>query len=177
MCDANEGVTDQDCQLINYVIESGRGLLIVFNKQDCITDENSYQLEHSIDKRLNFINFTKPMFCAAKYNKGLTKIMRQVNEIHYNTQKTFTTSALTTWLNKAQAEHEPPMINSRRIKLRFAHMSKGYPPYIVIHGKQVTKLPNHYKRYLENSLRNYFNLTGIPIRLSFNQDHNPYADS
>ena len=135
MCDSCEGITDQDCQLINFVIESGRGLIIALNKSDSIDLNNQYELNYSIDKKLSFVNFTQPIFCSAKQKTGIAKIMKLVKNTYLNSQKTFSTAILTKWLIQAQEEHQPPMINSRRIKLRFAHMSNGYPPYVVIHGK------------------------------------------
>lgn len=176
MCDAADGITDQDCQLINFVIESGRGLIIAMNKADIIDENNQYELNYSIDKRLSFVNFTQLVFCIAQQKKGIGKIMQLVKKTYLNGQKKFSTAVLTQWLIKAQEAHQPPMINSRRIKLRFAHMSNGFPPYIVIHGKQIDSLPTHYKRYLENSLRKTFDLQGIPVRITFTQDNNPYIN-
>lgn len=175
MCDATEGVTDQDCQLMRSIIEAGRGLVIVINKQDALTDEMRYPLQYSIDDRLGFVKFADIHHCSAIQKTGINRIMNSVKKAYISAQKTFSTSQLTKWLEQAQSDHPPPMINGRRIKLRFAHMSAGYPPYIVIHGKQTTALPKHYKRYLENAYRQYFKVSSIPIRMTFKQDDNPYA--
>jgi GTP-binding protein len=70
----------------------------------------------------------------------------------------------------------PAMVRGHAAKLRFAHPAGESPPTIIIHGTRVKSLPDHYKRYLENFLRQRFKLTGTPLRLEFRQGENPYAD-
>ena len=172
--DATEGVTDQDCQLIRCVIEAGRGLVIALNKSDALIEDQRYHLERSVDDRLNFIHYCDHHLCSGKQHRGLHRIMQSVKRAYLSTQKRPSTSALTTCLEQAQINHPPPMIKGRRIKLRFAHLSSGSPPYIVIHGKQTDALPKAYHRYLENTFRKHFKLKNMPIRLSFRSDSNPY---
>lgn len=172
--DATEGVTDQDCQLIRCVIEAGRGLVIALNKSDALIEDQRYHLERSVDDRLNFIHYCDHHLCSGKLRRGLNRIMLSVKGAYLSTQKRPSTSALTDCLEQAQINHPPPTIKGRRIKLRFAHLSSGSPPYIVIHGKQTDALPKAYHRYLENTFRKHFKLKGMPIRLSFRSDSNPY---
>ena len=72
---------------------------------------------------------------------------------------------LTQILEDAVGEHAPPMVNNRRIKLRYAHLGGANPPIIVIHGNQIEKVPKSYVRYLENTYRRVLKLVGTPIRI------------
>ena len=86
-----------------------------------------------------------------------------------------TTSLLTRILQMATDEHQPPMIGGRRIKLKYAHPAVYNPPIIVVHGNQMDKLPDSYKRYLSNYYRKSLKIIGSPIRLLFQEGSNPFA--
>ncbi|MFG0418894.1 ribosome biogenesis GTPase Der, partial [Pseudomonas sp. zjy_8] len=74
----------------------------------------------------------------------------------------------------AVSEHQPPMVNGRRIKLRYAHLGGANPPLIVIHGNQTDSIPKSYSRYLENTYRRVLKLVGTPIRIEYKGGENPY---
>jgi len=84
------------------------------------------------------------------------------------------TNRLTQILEDAVGEHAPPMVNNRRIKLRYAHLGGANPPIIVIHGNQIEKVPKSYVRYLENTYRRVLKLVGTPIRIEFKGGENPF---
>ena len=78
-------------------------------------------------------------------------------------------------MQQAVTDHVPPMVNGRRIKLRYAHPGGQNPPTIVIHGKQTKKLPAHYSRYLEKTFRSLLKLEGTPVRIELRSDENPFT--
>jgi GTP-binding protein len=78
-------------------------------------------------------------------------------------------------MESAQEEHQPPLVRGRRVKLKFAHAGGYNPPLIVVHGNQVTDLPNSYKRYLINYFRKSLKLMGTPIKVEFREGKNPFA--
>ena len=86
------------------------------------------------------------------------------------------TNALTKILEGAVFDHPPPMVNGRRIKLRYAHAGGQNPPLIIIHGNQTGDVPNSYRRYLEKVYRRELQLEGTPVRIEFRTSQNPYAD-
>ncbi|MDH3401317.1 MAG: ribosome biogenesis GTPase Der, partial [Chromatiales bacterium] len=81
---------------------------------------------------------------------------------------------LTRVLEQAVIEHQPPLVNGRRIKLRYAHQGGRNPPVVVIHGNQTERLPDTYKRYLINTFRKHLQLVGTPLRLELKSTDNPY---
>lgn len=84
------------------------------------------------------------------------------------------TPVLTRILKEATDAHQPPLVNGRRIKLKYAHQGGRNPPVVVIHGVQTDVLPNAYKRYLMNYFRDKLGLKGTPIRLEFKSPVNPF---
>ena len=90
-----------------------------------------------------------------------------MNAAYESATRKLNTNALTRILEGAVYDHAPPMINGRRIKLRYAHAGGQNPPLIVIHGNQTGKVPNSYQRYLEKVFRRELKLVGTPVRIEF----------
>jgi GTP-binding protein len=78
-------------------------------------------------------------------------------------------------LEDAMLANPPPVVRGRQVRLRYAHQGGRYPPLIVVHGGQAERLPDHYKRYLENSFRTALKLTGTPVRVALRTGDNPFA--
>jgi GTP-binding protein len=98
-----------------------------------------------------------------------------VNRAFESAFRRLSTPVLTKMLEDALSEHQPPMVQGRRIKLRYAHMGGVNPPLIVIHGNQTDNVPGSYKRYLENIFRRIMKLEGTPLRIEFKTSDNPFA--
>src|SRR5690606_41303641 len=81
---------------------------------------------------------------------------------------------ITQILNDATDAHQPPMVQGRRIKMRYAHMGGQNPPTMVIHGNKVLKTPADYRRYLENVFRKVYKLEGTPVKIEFINYENPF---
>ncbi len=173
--DAREGVTDQDLGLLGFVVEAGRALVIAINKWDGLTDEHKQEVKRELNYRLAFANFAKVHFISALHGSGVGKLFDAVKAAYESATREITTAKLTRTLERLVSEHAPPMIQGRRIKLRYAHAGGHNPPLIVIHGNQTEQLPESYRRYLMNGFRKLLKLQGTPIRLEFKTSENPYA--
>ncbi|MFC0308296.1 ribosome biogenesis GTPase Der [Gallibacterium trehalosifermentans] len=173
--DAREGISDQDLSLLGFILNAGRALVIVVNKWDGLTQEIKDNIKSELDRRLDFIDFARVHFISALHGSGVGNLFDSVTEAYQSATKRYSTSLLTRILQMATDEHQPPMISGRRIKLKYAHPGGHNPPIIVIHGNQVDKLPDSYKRYLSNYYRRSLQIIGSPIRLLFQDGENPYA--
>ena len=173
--DARENISDQDLSLLGFILNAGRSLVIVVNKWDGLDTDVKDRVKSELDRRLDFIDFARVHFISALHGSGVGNLFDSVKEAYeYATQK-MTTSMLTRILQIAVDEHQPPMIGGRRVKLKYAHPGGYNPPIIVIHGNQVDKLPDSYKRYLSNHFRRSLKIIGSPIRLQFQEGNNPFA--
>jgi GTPase len=176
LLDATEGVTDQDATILGAVLDAGRGLVIAVNKWDGLTQYQRDQCKAALERRLSFVAYAPIVTISAKHGTGLKELLRAVHKSHQSATRKFTTSELTRAIEIAYETHTPPIVRGHAAKLRFAHPAGENPPTIVIHGTRVKSLPDSYKRYLENFLRERFKLVGTPLRLEFRQGENPYAD-
>ncbi|QLD32751.1 ribosome biogenesis GTPase Der [Mannheimia varigena] len=173
--DAREGISDQDLSLLGFILNAGRSLVIVVNKWDGLSHDIKEQVKSELDRRLDFIDFARVHFISALHGSGVGNLFDSVKEAYAcATQKT-STSMLTRILRMAADEHQPPLVNGRRVKLKYAHPGGYNPPIIVIHGNQVEKLADSYKRYLSNYFRKSLKIIGSPIRILFQEGNNPFA--
>ena len=178
MIDARTEIADQDLHLIGYVLEAGRALVLTINKWDGMDDYQKQLIHKGLDKQLPFVRFAETFFISALHGSGVGKLYDAIDRAYESATKKYATSDLTRLLEKAVQSHQPPMINSRRIKLRFAHQGGMNPPRIIIHGNQITKVPSVYKRYLTNFFRKELNSVGTPIMIEFKaSDSNPFKSS
>ena len=172
--DAREGVVDHDLNLLGFVLESGRALVIALNKWDGMEPSERDYVKTELQRRLFFVDFADIHFISALHGTGVGHLYKSVQDSFRSAITRWPTSRLTQILEDAVQEHQPPLVNGRRIKLRYAHLGGANPPIIVIHGNQVEKVPRAYSRYLENTYRRVLKLVGTPIRIEYKGGENPY---
>ncbi|GLX82444.1 ribosome biogenesis GTPase Der [Thalassotalea eurytherma] len=173
--DAREGITDQDLSLLGFILEAGRSLVLAVNKWDGLDDSVKDRIKSELDRRLGFIDFARIHFISALHGTGVGHLYESVEEAFISATKRISTSMVTKVLDLAVFDHQPPMHNGRRIKLKYAHAGGYNPPIVVIHGNQVKHLPPSYKRYLMNYYRKSLKIMGTPIKIEFRETSNPFA--
>jgi GTPase len=173
--DAHEGLVEQDMHLMGTVVESGRALVVAVNKWDHLSPDARDQVRTALDRRLNFIPWAKIHFISALHGTGVGDLYGSIREAHQAATTKFSTNALTRILEDAVADHQPPLVRGRRIKLRYAHQGGMNPPRIIIHGNQTDGVPESYRRYLENVYRRVLKISGSPIKIEFKTGENPFA--
>ncbi len=173
--DARENIVDQDLHLLGFVLETGRSLVIAINKWDGMDVDAKQRIKSEIERRLQFVDFAKIHFISAKHGTGVGELYRSIEKAYQSAFKKLTTPFLTKILEDALSDHQPPLVNGRRIKLRYAHMGGSNPPLVVIHGNQTERVPKSYRRYLENTFRRVMDIEGTPIRIEFKTGENPFA--
>lgn len=176
LLDANEGITDQDMNLLGFIIESGKALVIAINKWDGLDEEHKEKVKSELSRRLHFANFAKIRFISALHGSGVGTLFKDINEAYASATQSFSTPKLTRLLQDISSKHTPPCVNGRRIKLRYAHIGGHNPPIIVIHGNQLADLPDSYKRYLNNEFSKHLGLVGTPLKIEFKGGSNPFAE-
>ena len=176
LLDAKEGITDQDMNLLGFIIESGKALVIAINKWDGLDEEHKERVKDELSRRLHFANFAKIRFISALHGSGVGGLFKDINEAYASATQSFSTPRLTRLLQDISTKHTPPCVNGRRIKLRYAHIGGHNPPVIVIHGNQLNALPDSYKRYLNNEFIKHLELVGTPLKIEFKGGDNPFAE-
>jgi len=174
--DAHEGIVDQDMHLLGHCIEAGRGLVLAVNKWDGVEPDQRDWIKSELGRRLAFADYADTHFISALHGTGVGHLYKSIDAAFESATRKLSTNALTRILEGAVFDHAPPMVNGRRIKLRYAHAGGQNPPLIVIHGNQTGKVPNSYQRYLEKVYRRELKLVGTPVRIEFRTSDNPFSD-
>ncbi|MFP3019562.1 MAG: ribosome biogenesis GTPase Der [Arsenophonus sp.] len=172
--DARQGISDQELSLLEFILNAGRSLVIIVNKWDNMSKEDRESVKNMLDLRLGFIDFIKIHFISALHGSGIDNLFKSIHEAYESATRRVDTALLTRIMKMAEKEHHPPLIRGRRVKMKYAHAGGYNPPTVVIHGNQVTDLPDSYKRYLINYFRRRLQIIGTPICIQFKQGVNPY---
>ena len=176
MCDASEGLVDQDLKIINMVSEMGKPLVLAFNKIDLLTKKQKDDLYETKRVQSNFVeNFIKIEISGIK-GKGFKNLFKVTNNVINNAQKKYTTSSLNKLLEKFISQSAPPSVGGRQLRLKHVHFGGINPTTLVIHSNQDKKIPQNYKKYLENSFRSSLKLQSIQLKLIFRKSDNPFEN-
>jgi GTPase len=175
MLDAQAGITEQDVTVVGHVLQSGRALILAMNKWDGLERHQRTQVESEMDRRLDFVPWAIRTPISALHGSGLGELMKAIKRSHASATKAINTNELTEAVHKAFEAFQPPIVQGRTAKLRYAHQGGRNPPRIIIHGTRLTSLPDSYRRYLENTLRERFKLKGAPVLIEFREGKNPFA--
>lgn len=173
--DASEGLVEQDLHMLGHVIDSGRALVIAVNKWDGLESEQKEYVKKELKRRLVFIDYAEIHFVSALHGTAVGDLYGSIQKAFDSAYKRENANFITKILEDAVADHQPPLVNGRRIKLRYAHMGGTNPPLIIVHGNQIEKVPEAYKRYLQKVYRKVLGLKGTPLRIEFKGGDNPYA--
>ena len=173
--DAREGISEQDAHLLGMAMDAGRALVIAINKWDGLDMDKKDAVRRELSLKLPFLDFAKFHYISALHGTGVGELYATIKKAYASAMRKFSTPELTRLLESLLLTHQPPLVNGRRIKLRYAHQGGKNPPLIVIHGNQVEAIPGSYRRYLENGFRKALKLEGTPIRIEFKGGENPYA--
>ena len=176
LMDAHENIVDQDMHLLWHCVDKGRALVLAVNKWDGIDSDQREWIKRELDRRLRFAEYADTHYISALHGTGVGHLYKSINNAYASATRKLNTNALTGILERAVFDHPPPMVNGRRIKMRYAHAGGQNPPLIVIHGNQTGNVPNSYKRYLEKVYRRELELTGTPVRIEFRASENPFSD-
>ncbi len=174
--DASEPFEKQDLQLADLVAEEGRALVLALNKWDLVREKAARlrTLKADLEETLAQVRGVPLVPISALSGSGLDKLMAAVLEVHATWNKRVPTAALNRWLGAMTERHPPPAVSGRRIKLKYLSQSKTRPPTFYLSCSRPEALPDAYRRYLVNGIREDFGLAGVPIRLMVRAEANPY---
>lgn len=175
MVDAQADISDQDAHIADFIVQSGRALVVAVNKWDGLDAYTREQTRIILQRKLQFLDFAKFHFISARNNVGLEATFRSVDAAFSAAMSKMTTPRLARVLADAVAKQAPPKHGLFRPKPRYAHQGGSNPPIIVVHGSAVDHIGDSYRRYLENVFREAFKLQGTPLKIQFVASENPFA--
>ena len=174
ICDAQEGLVDQDLKIINMVCEMGKPILIALNKIDLLSKKQRDNIYETKRAQSNFVSDFIKLEISGIKGLGFKRLFRITNTLIDRAQKKYSTSSLNKLLNKFVTKSVPPSVGGRQLKLKHIHFAGINPTTLVIHSNQDKKIPQNYKKYLENSFRSALKLESIQLKIIFRKSENPF---
>jgi GTP-binding protein len=177
LVDAMAPFEEQDIRIADLVEREGRAIVLGINKVDLVDRDPGVRprLREEADRILPQIKGVPVVAMSARSGEGLDRLMAAVMESYAVWNRRAPTAALNRFLAKVVEAHPPPAVRGRRIRLDYMTQPKSRPPTFVLFSSRASSLPETYRRYLINGLREAFTLPGTPIRLTLRAKANPYA--
>jgi GTP-binding protein len=177
--DALQPFERQDLTIANLVAEEGRALVLALNKWDAIADREAAfaRVRDRLERSLPQLHGVAAVPVSGLTGNGIGGLMQAVFAADAVWNRRVPTPTLNRWLAAIQEHHPPPLAGARRLRLRYMTQVNTRPPSFALFASKPGELPDSYRRYLVNSLREAFDLPGVPIRLMLRKGDNPYARS
>ncbi|MBO6917918.1 MAG: ribosome biogenesis GTPase Der [Rhizobiaceae bacterium] len=176
--DATIPFEKQDLHIADMVVREGRALVIAFNKWDLVEDRQATlkYLHEETTRLLPQVRGILAVPISGRLGNGLDKLMQAVIETHRTWNKRIPTARLNRWLNMTTAQHPPPAVSGRRLKLKYMTQIKSRPPGFMVSCTRPDALPTSYTRYLTNKMREDFDMPAVPIRITYRSGDNPFEN-
>ena len=169
VCDAAQGLSEQDVKIAGFVHEEGKPSVVIVNKWDLIEKDthtmDRFKKDMAVD--LAFMDYVPFLFISAKSGQRVQKVMEYAEDVYAQSIRRISTGTLNDVVNEAVSMSEPPTQNGRRLKLYYATQVAVQPPTFVIFVNEASLVHFSYERYLENYFRKTFGFSGTPIRILF----------
>lgn len=169
VCDASEGLSEQDVRIAGYAHEEGKASVLIVNKWDVIEKDtntiNKFKKDLLAD--LAFMSYVPMLFISAKTGQRVNKVMEAVDSVYEQSCRRISTGQLNDTIGEAVMMNEPPSDKGRTLKIYYATQATVQPPTFIIFVNDTEIVHFSYERYLENYFRKSFGFEGTPIRLIF----------
>ena len=176
--DATRGIDEQDLHIARLIEREGRACVVALTKWDAVEDRGGakQQVIDRISISLSQMKGITIIPISAETGEGMAKFFAALRATYDIWNKRIPTSALNRWFEGALERFPPPLVEGRRLKLRYVTQVKARPPTFALFGTRAEQTPDSYHRYLVNNLRDAFDMPGVPIRLLMRGTDNPYVD-
>ncbi|MBR5303980.1 MAG: ribosome biogenesis GTPase Der [Candidatus Gastranaerophilales bacterium] len=167
--DAKEGISDQDKKIASMILEAGKGIIIAVNKWDLIEDKKANtinQFDNNLSNEIPFLEFAPKIYISALTRQRLPQIFEKAQEVWEQCTKRVSTGLLNKVMKELYALNPPASVKGKRLKIMYTTQSNICPPTFVIFANNADLMKDHYKRYIENKLREAFGFFGTPIRIA-----------
>ena len=177
MMDTQNKFEEQDLRIADLIEREGRALVIAVNKWDLMEAKGGAisALRTEADRLLPQVRGAPLVAVSGLMGEGIDHLMRAIEDAYAVWNRRVPTAALNRWFEQAVDANPPPAVSGRRLKLNYITQAKARPPSFVLFCSRADAVPQSYLRYLVNSLREYFELPGTPVRISLREKANPFA--
>lgn len=170
--DALEGISDQDKKISSLITEAGKGIIIAVNKWDLVENKQNNTMrdfEKKIAQDVPFLAYAPKIYISAVTKQRLNQIFEKTVEVYEQCTKRVSTGLLNKVISEAYAMNPPSTVKGKRLKILYTTQVNVQPPTFVMFTNNGDLMKDHYKRYMENKLRDAFGFFGTPIRISLRE--------
>ena len=165
LIDASEFITAQDMHIAGYIIDAGKGVMLLVNKWDLVPREQRERFKQGLGRRFRFASYAPVIYISAKLRQGTEGILPLAWEIWQERQKRITQTAVDELVKQVVGDHPAPRTGSRRLRIFRARQDEYQPATFVLEVNDPKLVHFSYQRYLENKLRQGFGFRGVPVKL------------
>jgi GTP-binding protein len=178
MIDATAPFEKQDLTIADLIAREGRAIVFAINKWDLLENKAGAisRMREKLDRLLPQVAGAPLIATSARTGEGIERLEAAITEADAAWNTRISTATLNRFLQGALQRHATPAISGRRVRIRYMTQRKARPPSFTLFGNQLDALPEAYLRYLQNGLRETFDLKGTPLRFSVRNSKNPYAN-
>ena len=167
LIDASEFITAQDMHIAGYIIDAGKGVMLLVNKWDLIPQEQRERFKQSLGQRLRFASYAPVIYISAKSGQGIDGILPLAWEIWQERQKQIARTAVDELVKQVVSKHPAPRTGSRRLHIVRAYQDESQPATFILEVNDPKLVHFSYQRYLDNRLRQGFGFRGVPVKVIF----------
>ncbi len=177
MMDAQNKFEEQDLRIADLIEREGRALVIAVNKWDLMGKQSSLisALRTDADHLLPQVKGMPIVAVSGLMGEGIDRLMSAIEEAYAVWNRRVPTATLNRWFEQAVDANPPPAVSGRRLKLNYVTQAKARPPSFILFCSRADAVPQSYLRYLVNSMREFFDLPGTPVRITLREKANPFA--
>ena len=167
LIDAADFATAQDMHIASYIIEVGKGIILVVNKWDLVPTVQQKEFQRVLLSRLKFLSYVPLLYISAKQAKGIDRILPEAWHVWQETQKQLPQSAVDKAVKQAVSSHPPVGRGLRKLRIIKAYQDESRAATFILQVNDPQLVYSSYQRYLENQLRHCFGFRGVPLHLTF----------
>lgn len=167
MCDAEEGVAEQDAKILGLAVDRGRGVVIALNKSDLLDKGGTKKAEEGAEDKLSFVPWAPVVNISAKTGRGVGKLVSTIIKVADAYRGRVSTGALNRFFEQVLANRPPPTSGGKAPRLFYITQAETSPPLFVVMASDPEKLHFSYQRYVQNQLRKSFGFEGVPVRVKY----------
>ncbi len=165
LIDASEFITAQDMHIAGYIMEMGKGMVLVINKWDLILQERRKEFKWYVERRIKFMSYVPTLYISAKLRQNVNGTLSQAWRVWRGRQKRLPSQAVEMVVKEAVSSYPPPHVGSRRLRITRAYQDEVRLSAFVLQVNDPCLVHFSYQRYLENKLRHSFGFCGSPVQL------------
>ena len=167
LIDASEFITAQDMHISGYIIEAGKGMILLINKWDLVPQMQRQEFKRHLEQRLSFMSYVPTIYISAELGQNINRVLPQAWRVWLERQKHLPKSVVDSVVKQAVSNYPPPRVGSKRLHIIQAYQDESRPSTFILEVNNPQLVHFSYRRYLGNKLRSNFAFSGVPLQLIF----------